>query len=326
MTRTQPGQRRNPAPVILGCAAALLAVYYLIIGWSGVLDVSTDVPFTGENDADTSSYVTLKMSVSEIDLTNRVMDATVLPVPHGSLVGPKPGEISGHLRIEVLSGGETTSVLAFPDESIIDPTSITLLLDRGDTAYPFDAPFADFRLRVADDVTGETVPFVIDFTSSARPWQLTGIRGEVTDGGQVPITLQGSRDALSITLVLAYVLTILVTTLMAVVIIGAAILTRTLDFANVIWLSATLLSFPAMRSAMPGAPPIGTALDFIVLFPCLAMIALMMLWTGAHMIWRESTLLRRRTLVAESSPTTAMADVKERSPASVGEDAVRAAR
>lgn len=301
MTRNSDGSRRNPAPIILACVLVVLAAYYAIVAWSGVLTASTVVPLTGVNEAGSRSYVTLKMTVSEIDLTNRVMDATVMPVPHGALVGPKPGEISGHLRIEVSSGGETTSVLTFPDESIIDPTSLSLLLDRGDTAYPFDEPFADFRLRVVDDETGEPVPFVIDFSSSARPWQLSGIVGATDDGGHVPLTVHGARDPLSIALVLAYVLTILVTTLMAVVIIGSAILNRTLDFSNVIWLSATLLSFPAMRTAMPGAPPIGTALDFIVLFPCLALVAVMLLWTGAHLLWRESTVLRRRIIITDAS-------------------------
>lgn len=60
---------------------------------------------------------------------------------------------------------------------------------------------------------------------------------------------------LSITLVSFYVLAILLTTLMAVVVIGSAILRRKLEFSNVIWLSATLLSFPALRGSMPGAPP-----------------------------------------------------------------------
>ncbi|MGG7465203.1 hypothetical protein [Plantibacter sp. YIM 135347] len=47
---------------------------------------------------------------------------------------------------------------------------------------------------------------------------------------------------------------------------------------------------------MPGAPPIGTAMDFIILFPCLCLIAAMLVWTGAHLLWRESSLLRTRTI------------------------------
>ncbi|KTR11695.1 DUF4436 family protein [Curtobacterium luteum] len=62
------------------------------------------------------------------------------------------------------------------------------------------------------------------------------------------------------------------------------------------WLSATLLSFPALRSAMPGAPPIGRTLDFVFLFPCPALVAIMFVWTGAHLLWRESRVLRVRTI------------------------------
>lgn len=303
-TRSTARSRRNPAPYILGAVALLLAVYYAVVAFSGVLQASTAVPISGGNQPDGDDYVTLRMSTQDIDLTNRMIQANVLPIPSGDLAGDAPGEFAAGLRIEVNSGGVTTTVVAVPGESIIDPTSVTLSLDRGDTDYPFDRPFADFRLSVADEETGREVPFVLELSNSARPWILSAARGDaVSESGNtlVPINIEGGRDALTVTLVLFYVLAILLTTLMAVVIVGSAILRRKLEFSNVIWLSATLLSFPALRSAMPGAPPIGTALDFIVLFPCLCLIAVMLVWTGGYLLWRESHVLRRRTLEEEQA-------------------------
>lgn len=291
--------RRNAAPWILGVAVLLLAVYYVMVVVSGILDTSTDVPIAGENDTPREDYLTLQMRVQDVDLTNRVLLANILPVPHGGLVGDKAGEMSESVRIEVSSGGVTSTVVAYPGESIVDPTAVSLLLDRGDSTYPLDRPFADFQLNVQNDETGRSVPFVVEMSNSARPWVLTASVGAaaVEKHGQVyPVTIDGHRDALSVTLVAFYVLVILITTLMAVVIIGSAILRRELEFANVIWLSATMLSFPALRAAMPGAPPIGTALDFIVLFPCIALIAVMLVWTGGYLLWRESSILRRREL------------------------------
>lgn len=310
MTDTVRKNRRNPAPIILGVVGVILIAYYIIVSLTGVLDTTTEVKVRGDNEPSSSSYLTLRISTQEIDLTNRVVKANVIPIPHGDLVGEKAGEISRNLRIEVSSGGITTSVVTFPGESIVDPTSLTLALERGDSAYPFDTPYADFQLSVQDDETGHAVPFVIELSNSARPWVLTAERGtDTTKNGRtlVPVTIEGSRDMLSITLVSFYVLAILLTTLMAVVIIGSAILRRNLEFSNVIWLSATLLSFPALRGSMPGAPPIGTAMDFIVLFPCLVLIAGMLLWTGIYMLWRESSVLRRRTLEEEEAAEAAAA-------------------
>ncbi|MFJ4225435.1 DUF4436 family protein [Microbacterium sp. NPDC089695] len=320
MSDSERRQRRNPAPIILGVVGVILVVYYVIVSLTGVLNTNTDVLVRGGNEASSSDYLTLRMSTQEIDLTNRVVKANVIPIPHGDLVGEKAGEISRNLRIEVSSAGITTSVVTFPGESIVDPTSLTLSLQRGDSAYPFDTPYADFQLSVQDDETGRAVPFVIELTNSARPWVLTADRGdEMTEGSRtlVPVTIDGSRDLLSITLVSFYVLAILLTTLMAVVIIGSAILRRKLEFSNVIWLSATLLSFPALRGSMPGAPPIGTAMDFIVLFPCLVLIAGMLLWTGIYMLWRESSVLRRRTLEQEEAAGAAAVGAAS---ASVGDD------
>lgn len=296
---TSRSRRRNSAPWILGAAVLVLAVYYVVVLASGILESSTDVPIAGEKHAAGEDYLTLQMRVQDVDLTNRVLLANVLPIPHGDLIGDKAGEISESLRIEVSSGGVTTTVVAYPGESIVDPTAVSLLLDRGDSAYPLDRPFADFQLSVEDDETGRSVPFVVEMTNSARPWVLTGAVGDASAEGRgavYPVTIDGYRDPLSVTLVAFYVLVIVITTLMAVVIVGGAILRRNLEFANVIWLSATMLSFPALRAAMPGAPPIGTALDFIVLFPCIAIIAVMLVWTGGYLLWRESSILRRREL------------------------------
>ncbi|WP_144756992.1 DUF4436 family protein [Curtobacterium pusillum] len=295
---TEKRTRRNPAPIILLVAVVLLAVYYVVIGLSGALKTTTAVPVSGSN-SPTGNYMTLRMSVQDVDLSNRVMQANVLPIPHGTYEGEKAGEISKPLRIEVSSGGVTTSVVTFPGQSVVDATSLTLTLDRGDTSYPFDQPFTNFQLSVQNDDTSAAVPFEVDMSNSARPWVMNAERsaGEQQDGRTlVPMQIDGHRDTLSVVIVSFYILAILFTTLMAVVTIGAAILRRKLEFANVIWLSATLLSFPALRSAMPGAPPIGTTLDFVFLFPCLALVAIMFVWTGAYMLWRESKVLRGRVL------------------------------
>jgi len=306
-----PRKRRNPAPRILAVVVGLLVVYYVVIALSGTLNSSTGVAITGQQEMAGEDYLTLQMKTQDVSLTNRYVEATVLPIPHGEYVGDRAGEMSQNLRIEIVSAGQTTSVVTYPGESIVDPTTVTLALDRGDTFYPWDRPFSNFQVSVRNDETGADVPFELTVENSARPWVLTATVGEPTtqDGVSVlPVTLDGNRDALSVTLVVFYLLAILLTTLMAVVTIGSAILKKKLEFANVIWLSATMLSFPALRSAMPGAPPIGTALDFVVLFPCICIVAGMLVWTGAHLLWRESKVLRSRDLDDEEAEAAAAAD------------------
>lgn len=300
-------RRRNPLMVVLLAAMVILGGYYTLILSSGALTSSPKVPLGRAPGVAAAPDLTLQLKVQDVDLTNRSMNLSLMPIPHAGLVGSKPGEMSRSLRIEIVSGGTTTSVVTYPGKSIVDPTAVTLELDRGDAAYPFDKPFADFRLSVQDDEAGSSVPFAISVENSARPWTMAGSVGEpVVDDGRTlyPVVLTGHRGTLNIALVLFYVLAILLTTLMAVVTIGTALLTRELDFANVIWLSATMLSFPTLRSAMPGAPPIGTGLDFVFFFPCMCLIALLLVWTGGYLLWRESETLRRferRMATAESS-------------------------
>ncbi|MFC5730635.1 MULTISPECIES: DUF4436 family protein [Nocardioides] len=290
-------RRRNPAPMILLVTIVLLGGYYAMLMATGALNASTTVPVENQGRPAAPDYVTLQMKLEDVNLSTRVVRATVLPAPHGTLVGRRPGEMTRSLLIEIASGGPTTSVVTFPAKSIIDPTSVDLAVDRGDTAFPFDRPFVDFNISVQDERTGEAVPFALDLEDSAHPWVLTATRGEASaDGNQVvyPVQLDGHRDGLTVTLVLFYVVVILLTTGIAVVTIGSALIRRVLEFSNVIWLSATMLSFPTLRSVMPGAPPLGTALDYIVFFPCVCAIAVMLLWTGSHLVWREGAVLMGR--------------------------------
>lgn len=296
--------RRNPAPFILLACIVLLLGYYAVLAATNALSASTTVSIENQDNPTESDYVTLQMKLLDVDLSNRVLRASVIPTPHGSLVGRKPGEMTQSLRIEVASGGAATSVLTFPSQSIIHPASVDLEVDRGDTAYPFDRPFVDFTISVQDDRTGKVVPFTLDLEDSAHPWVMTATRGEPrAEGTQsvVPIQLDGHRDRLTVTLVLFYVGVILLTTLIAVVTIGSALVNRALEFSNVIWLSATMLAFPTLRTVMPGAPPLGTALDYVVFFPCVCAVAVMLLWTGTHLLRREGAVLIGRSSAAEKS-------------------------
>ncbi|MDQ4053278.1 MAG: DUF4436 domain-containing protein [Actinomycetota bacterium] len=298
--------KRNPAPLILLACVVLLAVYYVVLMATGSLNASTTVPIENDSTPTEPDYVTLQMKLQEVDITNRVLQATVLPAPHGALVGRKPGEMTRSLRIEVASGGATTSVVTFPGRSIVDPTSVDLAIDRGDTAYPFDRPVVDFTISVQDERTGEAVPFGLDLEDSAHPWVMAATLGKASTEGAAavfPVQLDGHRAGLTVTLVMFDVVVILLTTLIAVVTIGSALVRRVLEFSNVIWLSATMLAFPTLRSVMPGAPPLGTALDYIVFFPCVCAVAVMLLWTGAHLLRREGAVLIGRRNPDEETAT-----------------------
>jgi hypothetical protein len=291
--------RRNPAPYVLGAVITVLALYYVVLWATGALRTSIDVPVDAATPTTSRDYVTLQLRVQDVDLTRRVIEADVLPLAHGALAGRMTGEMRQGLRIGIARGSETTSVVTFPRRSVVDPMAVTLPVDRGDAAYPFDRPFTDFVLSVQDDATGAAVPFEVQMSNSARPWALSAViaQPDVRDG--VPtyrVTVDGHRDPLNITLVAFYVLAMLMTTVIAVTVIGSAILRGALEFSNIIWLSATMLAFPALRSAMPGAPPIGTALDFVLFFPCMCLVAAMLLWTAVHLLGRERGLLRRLRL------------------------------
>ena len=99
--------------------------------------------------------------------------------------------------------------------------------------------------------------------------------------------MQGERDELTIALVLLQLATIVLSTIIALIVVAVAITRRRVELAVVIWLGATLIAVPALRNAMPDAPPIGTRIDYLVLFPCMAVIAGSLLMTALLLLVRR---------------------------------------
>ena len=80
--------RTNPAPIAILTAILLLGVYYVLVVASGTLRGTTEVPVAGQKTLH-GDYVTLVMTVQEVDVTGRQVQATVLPVADGRAIREK---------------------------------------------------------------------------------------------------------------------------------------------------------------------------------------------------------------------------------------------
>ena len=63
------------------------------------------------------------MRTEDVDLTNRVLQASVLPSPRSAGRQPNGRDVQG-VRIEIVSAEQTTSVVTFPGRSVLDPTAV----------------------------------------------------------------------------------------------------------------------------------------------------------------------------------------------------------
>lgn len=263
-------RRIHPVLYVLAAGVVLLAAYYAVVLASGAPKTSTDVPTTS-NLGDNGS-IRVDVRVDQIDTSRQTMQLFLQPVPLNDSVRSSGGELAEDLRIEVRGSGLAPASFTFPANSTIDEVSTRVALDSGPESYPFDKPTTDFRLLVANDQSGEAIPARARVTNTTGTFDMkadvAAVRGE-----DIAINLRAERDTLTIALVVLQLATIVLATIIALVVILIAIARRTVELSVVIWLGATLIAIPALRNAMPDAPPIGTRIDYLVLFPCIAIIA-----------------------------------------------------
>ena len=273
--------------MLLAATAGLLLIYYLALVVVGDLGHQTDVAVAREGLPPLDESVHVEMRVVEADPAKRTLQALMRPLSEtAEYEGDNVGELSEPLLLQVFSSGRPPSSFAFPADSTVDEVAVDLELTRGSSFFPLDRPVADFRLSLETEEGGEPVPTNVELRNESETWVLDAAASRGQEG-TVQVEIEARRDSLSIGLTVFNLMAIVLTTLIAVSVIGRSVILRDVEFSQVVWLSATLVAFPALRSAMPGAPPIGTTIDYLFFFPCMCIIAAALLTTAVMLAWRE---------------------------------------
>lgn len=293
---------KHPGRRLLAALGLLLLLYYLAYGLLSNNRPNTAVDVKGGSALTTSAdNVALHLRVTAVDPPSRTMDVEMRPVASGRYASSTPGELAQPVRVQMFSSGAPATSASFPNDSIVDAVTVQMPLSSSVQSYPLDSPQSNVRLQVVNDKTDAVIPASLVLQNAATPWLMSA--SVSASGGQLLTSINAHRSNLSILLTIFQLLAIVATTMIAVSTVGSALLARTVDFSKVIWLSATLIAFPALRSSMPGVPPIGTTMDFLFFFPCVCIIAAALVWTTLEVAWKE-----RPTRIPTSGATQAAAE------------------
>lgn len=150
---------------------------------------------------------------------------------------------------------------------------VTLSLYDGlPTDYPFDDYLADFDLGAAipsETETGEMedVHVTVRMTTNVHGYRIEADSDPENLGGGVYLSLEVRRSSTTIyfavfVMVAQWVLALCVLAWALSVLIRK----RRIEATLFGWVGAMLFAFPALRNAVPGAPPIGSLTDFVAFF------------------------------------------------------------
>jgi hypothetical protein len=206
-----------------------------------------------------ADHLTLNVRVDSIDPAKEEADVTIAPVPTGGLTDDQGWTAKKDLTFQIITDDAVKNVTIKAGDPMISST-VTIPLDGDISVYPFDSYGGNVAFS-------SDLPLGVNSESHIQAYHAAAAMGDHPDPNSFYITYDFSR---SLSIVLFALFVYLLIALVATVAITVTILVTWhgygLEFGHIGWVAALLFVLPAVRSGMPGGPPVGTMIDFIVFF------------------------------------------------------------
>ncbi|MFE7529664.1 DUF4436 family protein [Kitasatospora sp. NPDC057542] len=239
-----------------------------------------------------ADWIELDVTAQDVDPTAQQLTLYVTPVPHGRFAaGPNSQAFARPVEITV-TGAPRVTIRAAEGEAAASQLVQVGMYDGTKTDYPFDRYRAEAAFSATSGGTAVPVGLVLTDTDPffvMRPQATATAAGAVTlDTG---ITRSRSTFILSWFMIAAM-------WAIALAVLGAAeVLYRKregLVWPSLGWMAASLFALIGMRNAAPGAPPIGSLIDYVAFFWAEGIIAASLACTAWSGIRTEHRLRRER--------------------------------
>ncbi|MEW6283071.1 MAG: DUF4436 family protein [Candidatus Eremiobacterota bacterium] len=209
--------------------------------------------------------------VSSVDANSGSLSGRLEFRPDAQLVGPDHDTLTRDLRLYVntLRGEE---LRVFKAGQVPTPVEVTLPLTGGLVRrYPFDRHST--VLEVEFEVDGRELATSVLFQAPVDGYRVVvSQRGGARPGVAADLEVRRSHSVIVVCLFLhSVILTVAVSILIlatAVVLFGKPLEATVLGF-----IGGALFAIPAVRGLLPAAPPMGSLMDFVVVFWCQGVVA-----------------------------------------------------
>lgn len=270
MTSSTRERARPRARGLIAGIAALVALYVAVIAlyaWSG------RVQPTAESSGGEGQELILELTPVEINGAGDRMSLRIDPIQLGAY---STDGFSMDEKIEVLvTGTDGSRTIVYGADEVAGAQTVTLILDGYIEQWPFDRYTAEtLILPTRADASGESVPIPYELTAQGRVpgWAVdaegVSLYPVVTSDGEIEmvgvqftITRAASTIAFGIVLLsLMVIAPVLVLTAAITVYRGR----RKIEVTMLGWLGAMLFATIPLRNFLPGSPPIGSWVDYLI--------------------------------------------------------------
>lgn len=198
-----------------------------------------------------------------------------LEVDEGSgLIDESGTGLTSPVRVEIRNAveGSSTKTIEFGQESLSAEVLVHVLsIDRRLEAWPFDRYAADMTITVErEGADGDVAPIAADLLldGGLPGWDISSDGGEQlgeSSDGTFDTSILVSRSFSTLAFACVLVASML---LMAVIALSVSINVvrgeRRMELIFLGWIAGMLFAVPALRSFLPGQPPIGSWVDFLI--------------------------------------------------------------
>ncbi|MEU8530328.1 DUF4436 family protein [Streptomyces sp. NPDC048629] len=252
-TRTRT---RAPGLILFAMVAAVALGAWFQFGERQALDT---VYSAGSSAPD---RVDVRATVQRVDASGRELVLRVLVVPRGEL--SEAGGASPREDLVLQTSTSTRGDLAFEAHSRISDRDVPVALTGGSiTDHPFDA--YDASIEFGATLGGEQVPVHMELSNNDAQFSAVVDASESEGIAGFDVELARSTSVLVFTEFMMLAMWALAVS----VLIGAWFLVtrrQGLTWPALGWMAATLFALAAFRNTAPGAPPIGSLLDYLAFF------------------------------------------------------------
>lgn len=236
---------------------------------------ATNVLFFRENATraaiavDRPDQTAMTLDVEIANFGEKELSLLIVPVA-GRFVG-KDRVLTDDITIAV-EGGDGPEVHTFRKGTLVPPFAAKVEIDTGDILnYPFDVYTAE--IDVMTHVAGNPVPtkLILDQIPHGLSIVMAERQPSQEDVGEILLIKRSWVAMLEIFLSVFSLVLVCASSLWVAIVV--VIQNREVSFEILVWTAALLFVIPTIRGTLPGSPPFGASIDFLVFFWLDALVA-----------------------------------------------------
>jgi hypothetical protein len=278
--------------VVVALVAVLVLIYVVVVVLYGLNERFASID--GCTQEPPTDAVLLSIAPESVDAAQDRLSTTLTVLSFGPVGSPDSSLLTDPLTI-VVSDNDGPRSFTIEQDEIPSPQSLRLITDGFIERWPFDSHSVDFAVVSIQTVDGErsVIPTVLCGSAHVPGWtfsseEVAGTEEVVVDGQpvtQLRVTATRSIATVAFGIVILALMAVLPVLGLTVAIVAYRGI-RKVEATLMSWMAAMLFATIPLRTFLPGSPPIGSWVDYLVVLWVVAGLVLgLVIYVMAWLRW-----------------------------------------